>query len=170
MSGLYHQEPNMQNTPNPSQLTPGQLKALYPYQFSGPGVHRMSFARGWMPTIETMCHEVDELLHGHLAHHAFQWMGFKEKFGVGRFHYLLRALDDPLGEAPDSPETANLKAGLLAIKFKAEERTKSLCMVCGKPGELVDAPWLLTLCPAHEAVHLRRDELHAYLTDDGSEA
>lgn len=159
----------MQNTPSLSQLTPCQLKALYPYQFSGPRVQPMGFARGWMPVIVDMCHEVDALLHGHLDYYAFQWMGFKEKFGVGRFHYLLRALDAPLGEAPDAPETANLKAGLLAIKFKAEERTKSLCMVCGQRGELVDAPWLLTPCPAHEAVHLRRDELHAYLTDDGSE-
>lgn len=159
----------MQNTPSLSQLTPGQLKALYPYQFSGPNAQRLRFALGWMSVIVDMCHEVDALLHGHLDYYAFQWMGFKEKFGVGRFHYLLRALDDPLGEAPDSPETAKLKTELLAIKLRAEERMKSLCMVCGQRAELVDAPWLLTLCLEHEAVHLRREELHAYLADDGSE-
>lgn len=159
----------MQNKPNLIQLTPGQLKALYPYQFAGPGVRRLGFARGWMLVIVEMCHEVDALMRGHLDHYAFQWMDFKEKFGVGRFHYLLRALDDPLGEAPDSPETAKLKADLLAIKLRAEEHTKSLCMVCGQTAQLVDAPWMLTLCPEHEEVHRRGMPLSAYLDDDGRE-
>ena len=66
MSGLYHQEPNMQNIPNLSQLTPGQLKALYPYQFSGPNAQWLGIARGWMPVIVGMCHDVDEPMHGHL--------------------------------------------------------------------------------------------------------
>lgn len=66
MSGLYHQEPNMQNKPSLSQLAPGQLKALYPYQFSGPGVQPLGLARGLMPVIVDMCHEVDALLHTYL--------------------------------------------------------------------------------------------------------
>lgn len=141
----------MQNTPNPSQLAPGQLKALYPYQYSCPDVQPMGFTRRWMSAIVDICQEVNVLSHGHLSHHEFQWVGFKEKFGVGRFHHLLRALYDPLGEAPDSPETAKLKADLLAIKLSAVVLTKTLCMVCCQSGELVNAPWLLTLCPAHES-------------------
>lgn len=159
----------MQNRSHPIQLTPGQLKALYPYQFAGPGVQRLRFAQGWMLVIVEMCQEVDALIRGHLDHYAFQWMDFKEKFGVGRFHYLLRALGDPLSEAPDSLGMANLKADLQGIKLRAEERTKSLCMVCGQTAQLVDTPWMLTLCPRHEEVHRRGDPLNAYLDDDGCE-
>lgn len=52
----------MQNKSNPIHLTPGQLKALYPYQFRGPAVIHLEFARGWMPVMADMCREVDELM------------------------------------------------------------------------------------------------------------
>ncbi len=154
----------------PAPLTPGQLKVLYPYQFSGPGVRWMSFARGWMPAIETMCHEVDALLLGRFDRYRFEWVDFKEKFGMGRFQYQLVVLADPDGDGPDSTETSYVKKALKEIKHRAEVRTKSLCMVCGQHGALVDAPWMLTLCTEHEAAHLRRKEpLNAWLADDGSE-
>lgn len=153
----------------PEPLTPGQLKTLYPYQFSGPGVRWMSFARGWMPPIVDMCHEVDALLRGRFERYAFEWVDFKEKFGIGRFQYRLVVLADPDGDGPDSAETTYVKKALLDIKLRAEVRTKSLCMVCGQPGALVDASWKLTLCPDHEASLQRKEPLNAWLADDGSE-
>lgn len=159
----------MQNKPSPTRLTPGQLKALYPYQFSIPGVRRMSFARGWMPAIESMCHEVDVLLRGRLDRYSFEWVDLKEKFGIGRFQYRLVVLADPDGDGMDSAETSYIKTSLRDIQHRAEMLTKSLCMVCGQPGALVDASWKLTLCPEHEASHQRREPLNAWLADDGSE-
>lgn len=153
----------------PGPLTPGQLKTLYPYQFSGPGVRWMSFARGWMPAIETMCYEVDALMRGRFDRYSFEWLDFKEKFGIGRFSYRLVVLADPDGDGPDSAETTYIKKALLDIKLRAEARTKSLCMVCGQPGELIrDMDWLTTLCPEHAAMERAGEQVWCSLADDGS--
>ncbi len=164
------QEPNPDELPAsiPGPLTPGQLKALYPYQFAGPGVRWFSFARGWMPVIETMCHEVDALLRGRLDRYGFEWVDFSEKFGSSRFQGRLIVLADPDGNDEDSAETTYLRKGLLDIKLLAQARTAVLCMVCGRPGALVEAPWKLTLCQEHEAAHQRGEKLNLYLADDGS--
>lgn len=153
----------------PGPLTPGQLKALYPYQFAGPGVRWFSFAHGWMPVIETMCHEVDVLVRGRLDRYSFEWLDFKQKFGVGRFYYRLTVLSDPDRNSEDSDETKYLRARLLDIVFRAEERTASLCEFCGQPGEMVaETAWRATLCPEHAAMHRRREPLYCSLADDGS--
>ena len=167
MSGLYHQEPNMQDEDPELPLTPGQLKALYPYQFSAPGVARLDFAAGWMPVVVSMCRAVDVLMRDRLDRYSFVWIQFKEKFGAARFAYQLRVHSDESGDEPESPETRELRQRLLEIRLKAEIQTRTLCMVCGQPAQLVDTPWMLTLCPEHEEVHRRGTPLSAYLDDDG---
>ena len=169
MSGLYHQEPNMQVEDPELPLTPGQLKALYPYQFSALGVTRPEFAAGWMPVVVSMCREVDALMRDRLDRYSFVWIQFKEKFGSARFAYQLRELCDESGDASESPETRELRQRLLEIRLKAEMQTRTLCMVCGQPAQLVDTPWMLTLCPEHEEVHRRGERLSAYLDDQGRE-
>ena len=42
-------------------------------------------------------------------------------------------------------------------------------MVCGQRAQQVDTPWMLTLCPEHEEVHRRGEQLSAYLDDQGRE-
>lgn len=169
MSGLYHQEPNMQDEDSELPLTPGQLKALYPYQFSAPGVARLDFAAGWMPVVVSMCRAVDALMRDRLDRYSFVWIQFKEKFGAARFAYQLRELCDESGDEPESPETRELRQRLLEIRLKAELQTRTLCMVCGQPAQLADTPWMLTLCPEHEEVHRRGERLSAYLDDQGRE-
>lgn len=169
MSGLYHQEPNMQDEDPELPLTPGQLKALYSYQFSAPGGSRLDFAAGWMPVIVSMCREVDTLMRDRLDRHSFVWIQVKEKFGTARFAYQLRVHSDESGDEPESPETCELRQRLLEIRLKAEMQTRTLCMVCGQPPQLVDTPWMLTLCPEHEEVHRRGMPLSGYLDDDGRE-
>lgn len=159
----------MQNKPNLIQLTPGQLKALYPYQFAGPGVQRLGFARGWMLVIVEMCHEVDALMRDRLDLYSFTWVQFKEKFGVPQFVYRLRVLSDESGDEPESQEMLELRQRLQAIRLKAEMQARTLCMACGQQAHLVDTPRMLTLCPEHEEVHRRRERLSAYLDDDGRE-
>lgn len=169
MSGLYHQEPNMQDEDPELPLTPGQLKALYPYQFSDPGVTRLDFSAGWMPVIVSMCREVDAHMRDRLDRYSFVWIQFKEKFGTARFAYQLRELSDESGDKPESPETLDLRQCLQEVKLKAETQARTLCMVCGQPAQLVDTPRLLTLCPEHEEVHRLGEPLSAYLDDDGRE-
>lgn len=169
MSGLYHQEPNMQVEDPELPQTPGQLKALYSYQFSAPGGSRLDFAAGWMPVIVSMCREVDARMRDRLDRHSFVWIQFKEKFGAARFAYQLRVHSDESGDEPESPETCELRQRLLEIRLKAEMQTRTLCMVCGQPALLVDTPWMLTLCPEHEEVHRHGERLSAYLDDDGRE-
>lgn len=164
------QESPPQSVPGtPVVLTPGQLKALYPYQFASPDAIYLHFARGWMPVMADMCREVDELMRGRLDRYSFSWVQFKEKFGIGRFYYHLRLLSDPDGSQEDSPETTELRRAILEVKLRAEERTASLCEFCGQPGEMVaDAPWRATLCADHAAMHRRREPLPCSLADDGS--
>ncbi len=160
----------MQNKSNPIHLTPGQLKALYPYQFRGPAVIDLEFARGWMPVMADMCREVDELMRGRLDRYSFSWVQFKEKFGTGRFYYHLRVLADPARSQKDSPETTELRQAILEVKLRAKERTASLCEACGQPGELIrDEGWLSTLCPEHAAMLRRGERFCCSLADDGSE-
>lgn len=157
----------MQNKPNPFQLPPGQLKALYPYQFAGAGVQRLGFARGWMPFIVEMCHEVDALMRDRLDLYSFTWVQFKEKFGVPQFVYRLRVLSDESGDEPESQETLELRQRLQAIRLKAEMQARTLCMACGQQAQLVDTPRILTLCQQHEDIHRRGGPLGAYLDDEG---
>lgn len=164
--------PSVPGAPGASQavLTPGQLKVLYPYQFAGPGVIYLHFARGWMPVMADMCKEVDELMRGRLDRYSFSWIQFKEKFGIGRFYYQLRLRSDPDGNKKDSPKTAELRRAVLEVKLRAEERTASLCEVCGQPAELIrDQGWLVTLCPEHAAMLRRGERFNCSLADDGSE-
>lgn len=155
---------------SPVVLTPGQIKALYPYQFASPDVIYLHFARGWMPVMADMCREVDELMAGKLDRYSFGWVQFKEKLGTGRFHYHLRLRSDPDGNKKDSPKTAELRRAVLEVKLRAQERTASLCEVCGQPAELIrDQGWLATLCPEHAAMLRRGERLSSALADDGSE-
>lgn len=169
------QESQLQPVPSapgasPVVLTPGQIKALYPYQFASPDVIYLHFARGWMPVMAEMCREVDELMRGRLDRYSFSWIQFKEKFGIGRFYYQLRLLSDPDGTKKDSPETSELRRAILEVKLRAQARTASLCEACGQPAELIrDQGWLATLCPEHAAMLRRGERLNCSLADDGSE-
>lgn len=166
------QESPLQPVPGASQavLTPGQLKALYPYQFAGRVIY-LHFARGWMPVMADMCREVDELMRGRIDRYEFFWIQFKEKFGIGRFYFTFRDMADPYGQQEEySPEAAELRRALLEVKLRAEGRTASLCEVCGQPAELIrDQGWLSTLCPEHAAMLRRGERLSSALADDGSE-
>lgn len=154
----------------PGALTPGQLKALYPYQFASPDVIYLHFARGWMPVMADMCREVDQLMRGRLDRYSFSWVQYKEKFGTGRFYCCLRLLADPDGSQEDSPETTELRRAILEVKLRAEARTASLCEACGQPGELIrDEGWLSTLCPEHAAMQRRGERFGCSLADDGTE-
>lgn len=162
----------MQNKSHPSHLTPGQLKALYPYQFASPNVIDVHFARGWMPVMADMCREVDELMRGRLDRYSFSWVQFKEKFGTGRFYYHLRVLADPDSDRSqkESLETNELRQAIQEVRLRAEARTASLCEACGQPGELIrDEGWLSTLCPEHAEMLRRGERFCCSLADDGSE-
>ena len=149
----------------PGALTPGQLKALYPYHFAGREIY-LHFARGWMSVMEDMCREVNELMRGRAVQYVFRWVQFKEKFGIGRFYYHLRELK---GAHEDPKETSELRNAPLDTKLRAEERTASLCEFCGQPGEMVaETAWRATLCLEHAAMHRRRKPLPCSLADDGS--
>jgi hypothetical protein len=143
-----------------AMMTPNELKLRFPYQFKNLDPSALAFAPGWMPVIVCMCHEVDDVMEGQLQDYSFYWVLFKEKFGQPRFVYRFMALEDELGNKKGDSVVCNaMRERLMSIRHKAESLAREMCMVCGAPGELVDEPWMLTLCKRHEDAHRRGEHL-----------
>lgn len=87
----------------------------------------MQSAKGWHPLIK----RAFKLIEGTEITVA----QVKEKFGS------LRIYTNPTAD----PKNAEVMEGLWQIEIESTHT----CMVCGKPGEIRDLPWILTLCEVH---------------------
>ncbi|WP_218511956.1 hypothetical protein [Variovorax sp. dw_308] len=139
-------------------MTPGQLKALFPYMFEGEAIS-MEFYDGWLPIFAQACEQIDEVLGDNKR--GFYWRQVKEKFGTARFYYRMdgkrRLVVDVIGGAEGNilikmPTNAGDSAAdrIDAIVDQAEERTRTTCMVCGAPARTRPYDgYYLTVCALH---------------------
>jgi hypothetical protein len=137
-------------------MNPKQLKARFPYMFSGENIG-FSFARGWQPVLEKLCEDVDALLGEDKR--GFHWTQIKEKFGYARFYWSMKG--QPLrlhvsvitaaGVAEYAPRPVGDLGGQVdALVRKATAATRVRCIVCSQAG----APdtygsYVLVLCEHH---------------------
>jgi hypothetical protein len=141
--------------------TPKQLKARFPYMFSGPHIG-LTFYRGWWPVFVHLCADIDQALGPDKS--GFHWTQLKEKFGVARWYFALggrSALFIDLiakdGTATLRQDTEDSDRSLAALRRKiqtlvneATGKTCDLCILCGNPGQVDQhRGYLLTVCPAH---------------------
>lgn len=146
-------------------MTPADLKALYPNQFTGRDARWLGFHGGWMPVISAMCEEVETVMRWRQDRYAFRWAQFKERLGVPYFsYYSLCVLDE---RAEGSPDAVDVRRRLEDIVVWAEERARGVCFICGHPATPVGAPWTHTLCQEHAQIHRVREPLYVFLDFDG---
>lgn len=96
---------------------------------------------GWVPLVVQLDLDIAEILPD------YKIAQVKEKFAELRYYIASYGIDAPLDD-----ERILLTRGLIAT---AENRSKSMCQMCGGPAYLRnDAFWLATLCDEH--VDIRR--------------
>lgn len=159
-------------------MNPKQLKIKFPYMFAGENIG-LSFCRGWFPLFTQLCEDIDVLLGPDKR--GFHWVQLKEKFGSARFYFEMK------GHAPSlhidlisqshvttvvSRSGGNNPGGAGDLQPAVPRRiddlvqratlaTRSLCVVCGRPGKPnQDEPWILVLCEEH-AMQRRRGKLES---------
>lgn len=134
-----------------------ELRARYPYQFSGPYLE-IEVAKGWMPLFAQLCADVDEALGADT--YGFYWSQIKEKFGSARFYYRFGEREPvPSDYRPDRDHSRNYQQvvmEVLNLTDKAEEATLAACLACGKAGSRDSTGgYLLVLCPEHRGQRRR---------------
>lgn len=85
---------------------------------------------GWFGLIWDLCEEIDKMLKANNVE-GFEVIQVKEKLGGLRFYCnnSTKEIDQAIN--------------------KAEEKSYTICEVCGKPGKLRNDGWLSTLCAEH---------------------
>lgn len=142
----------------------------FPYQFDGCRLGA-SVPAGWTDVFSKLCEDVDALLGEDKR--GFRWDQVKEKWGSMRAYFLLGKLDpdqrmDIMSEAPGGDaaslivkpkaerrrpkDVQELMHKLRSVILEAEEQSKKLCPVCGKPSEMgTHDGWVAPLCDEHAA-------------------
>jgi hypothetical protein len=137
--------------------TPRELKARYPYQFSGPLISE-SYPAGWFALFSDLCRDVDRLLGANKR--GFRWIQIKEKMGAARLYYTLEFFSKE-SDDPDQDEYVwtfeeELLANRLALLVRGASRsTAHNCAVCGGDGRIQSHEgYALAVCDAHQAQRL----------------
>lgn len=93
--------------------------------FESPMAFGFECGDGWSNLIYSLCKDIELALE---PNDEFEVKQVKEKFGGLRFYY----------------SGGNEKINKLVDE--AEEKSYTICEMCGKPGKLIDDGWLQTLC------------------------
>lgn len=113
-------------------------------------------SNGWYHLIWNLCSEITEAYKEANLEIDLVVKQVKEKWGALRFYYSYKgvnhtchAIDGPSGGVrlyPDHPNN-ELHKKIADIVRKYEEKSLSVCEICGAPGELrTDLRWIRTLC------------------------
>lgn len=134
----------------PPSPTPEELKARYPYMFSGDR-GRLDLHEGRMPIFARACDDVDALLGPHRR--GFHWTEIKEKLGFARFRYRIDrqgcgapTRGNNTAAAPALPNDVSEDPVLEAIsqvRRRAQDATAFACIVCGASAERVGVARLM---------------------------
>lgn len=122
----------------------------YAYQFENSPEYVISLGAGWYDTFVKLCGEIDSVIDGDDL--GFEWFQAKEKFGTPRFQIRYRTSEDESLEEPIelSSEVKAKRAEISTLIRAAVDHASSLCLVCGKPGNLDETGgYVMLLCPHH---------------------
>ncbi len=166
--------------------TPKQLRACYPYMFSGPNIG-ITIPRGWIELFANVCVEVDALLGPDKR--GFHWTQVKEKFGAARWYFTM---DTDPGEVsvrqqvkfsqfnedgtvtrlnPDDPKLTltSVTDRVDAAIDAGQKLTQNACICCGEPGKNDEFKGLyLVMCDEHKRERRRVGQTPsiAYFSED----
>ena len=107
------------------------LRDRYPKFFSSAPLREIGCLPGWLDLIDDLCRTLKAHLDEHSELSPIQVRQVKEKFGGLRFYYS--GGDTVCRDAVD----------------RAQERSLSICEVCGQPGGLMGENWLRVRCADH---------------------
>jgi hypothetical protein len=107
------------------------LRDRYPEFFSSAPLREIGCLSGWLDLIDELCNTLKAYLKAHPEVPQIRVRQVKEKFGSLRFYY-------------SGGDTAC--RDLIA---SAEERSRSICDVCGQAGTLGGEHWLSVRCLDH---------------------
>lgn len=160
------------------------LKARFPYQFEGSRME-IYVGAGWASIFEKLCEDIDETLGEDKR--GFHWDQVKEKYGSARFYFRLGAMpadlrldlrtdkgllskvvpaEDGPGSRKFSEDQLSLAKRLRKLTIEAEMATQHSCAVCGEKGDLDRSqPWIIVLCPEHQALRAALDKKGEHLED-----
>lgn len=131
---------------------------------------------GWYELIHELCQKITDRFACDGKEPSIEVLQVKEKFGGLRFYYKFDKSDvppvivdflgsgtsislSPNNEDPDNSDNLNnkteeLKKDIRRIVTEYEQKSKTVCEVCGALGEVrTNMPWIRTLC---ESCHLKR--------------
>ncbi len=150
-----------------------RLKARFPYQFAKKPNGGFFIDPGWLPIVERLCEDVDNVLRRE-AKDVFRWEQIKEKFGSLRAYWhggpvsvdvsmpdgtRLRFKNRSRPPRAIDAETAERIEALVRQAEFDSSKTCSWCGAAGKPGAV--GHWIVTACArckAREARCFARDE------------
>jgi hypothetical protein len=136
--------------PSKLQALSAEFKDLWPEYYDDPRYSLMYFGfevgEGWADLLRELFTEFRAIGGIELAQ-------VKEKYGTLRVYYHWRQGHTVTGEMDDAAETA---------LERAERRSAITCEVCGEPGVLRGAGWLMTRCDAHAAGQVPYSELDQF--------
>lgn len=119
----------------------------------GPGAYEISLLPGWIPLVDQMLAAIDTILESAPGARV-QIVTIKEKFGSLRVYYGTSATSD------------NLKERIGATIGEVEQRSESICMVCGEPGRMEEdyLGVFSVKCEEHSGKEIEFENLslHAY--------
>lgn len=143
--------------------TPKELKARFPYMFSGKNIG-ISIPKGWFPLFSKLCQDIDATLGSDKK--AFCWVQVKEKFGAARWYSKIDGqasgikisvfnekgdgeVTTLLDSRKDKP-VATIQQMVAALIDAAEGQTHKTCIVCGDEGRSDNhTGYVLVLCEKH---------------------
>jgi hypothetical protein len=148
-----------------------EIKALYPYQFSGEHIG-LSIANGWLPEFARLCKDINDLLGENKRN--FHWFQLKEKFGSARYYWnmdnvkapqfvdlitsdgVVRYTNKPKAKTHDKVLVEKLNT----LISEASDRTLAKCIVCGENGKHDNFDcYTLVLCGEHRRARHAGEEL-----------
>lgn len=130
------------------QLSTGCIVDLY-------GAFGLECGDGWYDLIYDLCSEIMEAYQEENRPLDIEITQIKEKYGTLRFYYIFEGQNpvihafDLIGEEGIrfTPGNSDFRKRISDIILKYEEKSETVCEMCGRPGILrTDRDWIQTLC------------------------
>jgi hypothetical protein len=99
--------------------------------------------QGWFPIVYELSREIEQAAEKFGVTNLVYMVQVKEKFGMGRFAVRV-GTEDQREEAGSSLDVAS--AHIQALCREAENKTKTVCELCAKPGTLIKDGWWRVRC------------------------
>ena len=131
-----------------------QEKLKHDHPFLNKGGCLCSCAVGWYDLIDELCGKISERYKLEGKEPDIFIDEIKEKYGTLRVEYSHDNFSDDNG---DPNKKAALENDIESLVDEYEEKSKTVCEMCGAPGKLrEDLPWIQTLCVSCYAEQVKR--------------